>query len=187
MINTLWSVDKDTRGWGICFVTPVIYIFFGWAAINKVGYEIETWIARNSAFAVGITDMAQYGCSGNITFITRKEILPMLLLKDDVSNGKIIYKVVFKEQDMVKALNKSDNFDLQHYYQHPEEYESRFSDYINNLNVLVHGSYWDVRYPRVVTKNEIKKLYSEKNPKLIVVGDISCDPDGGIELHVELK
>ena len=194
MINTLWSVGQRYKRLGID--TPFLSLRQSYtysslaeakAAINKVGYEImKHGLPKEiQPFAVGITGYGNVsmGAQEILHLLPVKEISADELssLKDDVSNGKIIYKVVFKEQDMVKALNKSDNFDLQHYYQHPEEYESRFSDYINNLNVLVHGSYWDVRYPRVVTKNEIKKLYSEKNPKLIVVGDISCDPDGGIE------
>jgi alpha-aminoadipic semialdehyde synthase len=112
-----------------------------------------------------------------------KEIFPenLPLLKEDISDGKVVYKVVFKEQDMVKHVGEERPFDLQHYYQHPEEYKSRFFDYLENMSVLVHGSYWDARYPRVISKSEIAKLYSKSNPKLVVVGDISCDPDGGVE------
>jgi alpha-aminoadipic semialdehyde synthase len=41
--------------------------------------------------------------------------------------------------------------------------------------------YWDDRYPRIVTKDYLEKLYTQGKPKLTVIGDVTCDPDGSIE------
>ena len=44
--------------------------------------------------------------------------------------------------------------------------------------------YWDDNYPKLVTKAYLKNLYEKGNPKLTVIGDVTCDPDGSIEaLH----
>lgn len=40
--------------------------------------------------------------------------------------------------------------------------------------------YWDAKYPRLVTKNYLKKNYSQ-HFKLQVIGDISIDINGAIE------
>ena len=47
--------------------------------------------------------------------------------------------------------------------------------------MLLNCMYWDKRYPRIVTKDFLETLYTAGEPKLKVIGDISCDPDGSIE------
>ncbi len=41
--------------------------------------------------------------------------------------------------------------------------------------------YWDDRYPKIVTKDYLEKLYKAGTPKLTVIGDVTCDPDGSVE------
>jgi alpha-aminoadipic semialdehyde synthase len=92
-----------------------------------------------------------------------------------------LFKVVFKEKDLVKP--KTGDFELQDYYNHPEKYESNFEQYIPDLTVLVNCIYWTEAYPRLITKKYLKSndyLISEK--KLFVIGDISCDIAGSIEI-----
>jgi len=113
-----------------------------------------------------------------------KEILPGRL--DDIRKGdklerNHIYKVVFKEQDMVKPL--SGDFDLQDYYDHPEKYESKMELYLPQIDILVNCIYWTARYPRLVTKAYLQgKSASGTESKLLVIGDISCDIEGSIEI-----
>jgi saccharopine dehydrogenase (NAD+, L-lysine-forming) len=92
-----------------------------------------------------------------------------------------IFKVVFKEEDMVRPLEGE--FALQDYFQHPERYESRFSDYLPYLQVLTNCIFWTDRYPRLVTKSWLKdSTVLSSNLNLRVIGDISCDIDGSIEI-----
>jgi len=91
------------------------------------------------------------------------------------------YKVVFQEEDMVRPLKGG--FDLQEYYRHPERYAGDFEKYLRYLRVLVNCIYWTEAYPRLVTKEYLKNatvLRSHLN--LQVIGDISCDIDGSIEI-----
>lgn len=92
----------------------------------------------------------------------------------------VIYKVVFKEENMVEKLIPASKFDLQHYYQHPEQYKSVFERYVPHLSILMNCIYWDKMYPRLVTNKFIKNNYDE-NFKLQVIGDISVDIEGAIE------
>ena len=48
--------------------------------------------------------------------------------------------------------------------------------------MLIHTSYWDSRYPRMVTKNIINKLVQKKPFRLEFIGDLSCDINGSIEI-----
>lgn len=90
-----------------------------------------------------------------------------------------IFKVVFKEEDMVLPKTPGAAFELQDYYDHPEKYEGRFEDYLPNLTMLINCIFWTPDYPRLVTKRYIKDHWP--GMKLLVLGDISCDPGGSIE------
>ncbi len=112
------------------------------------------------------------------------EVSPEELLtlneKNFLSN-KLIYKVVFKEEDLFEPINKKEEFDLIDYYTNPDKYRSKFEQYISHLSLLINCIYWDARYPRLITKNYLHEAFAEGLPKLTVIGDISCDVEGAIE------
>ena len=115
----------------------------------------------------------------------RPEKLAEFYEKGDFSKNHL-YKVVFKEEHMFRPKTAGAEFDLQKYYQHPEEYESIFEEYLPCLTVLINAIYWDTMYPRLVTKKYLKERYSSGNPlPLKVIGDITCDIGGSIECNVK--
>ena len=119
------------------------------------------------------------------------DILPFkVIAPEEISNVNLkykaesenhLFKVVFKEEDLVKP--KTGSFELQDYYNNPEKYESNFEQYIPNLTVLINCIYWTEAYPRLVTKKYLHgDDYLKSDKKLIVIGDISCDINGSIEI-----
>ncbi|MEE4359119.1 MAG: bifunctional lysine ketoglutarate reductase /saccharopine dehydrogenase family protein [Desulfococcaceae bacterium] len=102
-----------------------------------------------------------------------------------------IYKTVFAEKDCVQLKEKSTEspgiFDLADYYREgKKKYENRFGQYADYLTLLVNCVYWDNRYPRLLTKEMCRELWAGgKQPRLRVIGDISCDPEGAIECTVK--
>lgn len=97
-----------------------------------------------------------------------------------------LFKVVFKEEDMVEPLDPAGTFNLQDYYQNPHNYRSRFESYIPHLTMLVNCIYWDSRYPRLVTFDYLRRAYSQPQPPpLRIIGDISCDIEGSIQCTVK--
>ena len=97
-----------------------------------------------------------------------------------------LYKVVFKEEHLVKPTYSDAAFDLQDYYKHPEKYESKFDDYLPYLTIIVNAIYWDKMYPRLVTKKYLKTAEIENRAlPLKVIGDITCDVEGSIECNLE--
>jgi len=120
-----------------------------------------------------------------LAFLPIKKVSQNLLheLDDKTSTDlNTIYKVVFEEKDMVESVPSSTIFNLQDYYNYPERYRAKFEQYLKHISILVNASFWDTQYPRHVTKDSLKKLFSGTNePSLRVIGDISCDVNGGIE------
>lgn len=119
--------------------------------------------------------------------ITPEEVIS--LKKSGNFSRNHLYKVVFKEEHMVQRNDdvplgsEAKDFDLQEYYDHPERYHGVFDRYVPHLTVLMNCIYWEERYPRLVTRDQVKQLYSESEyPTFRVVGDISCDYEGSIEV-----
>jgi alpha-aminoadipic semialdehyde synthase len=92
----------------------------------------------------------------------------------------LIYKVIFKEEHLVEPIDEEE-FDLQEYYASPEKFRSTFEKYIPYIDMLINCIYWDSRYPRLVTKDYLEKLFAAGTPKMKVIGDISCDVNGSVE------
>jgi len=126
---------------------------------------------------------------GNVS-IGAQEILDLFPVQDvcpgeikniyDNPSNRCLYKVIFREEDMVEPISPKNKFNLQDYYQHPEKYKSKFEKYVSELTILMNCIYWDAKYPRLVTKSYLEKNYS-KHLKLQVIGDISIDINGAIE------
>ena len=76
-------------------------------------------------------------------------------------------------------------FDLHDYMNNPHAYKSKFEQYVPHLSMLINCIYWDPRFPRLITKEYARKLFAKGNPKLTVIGDISCDIEGSIECTVK--
>jgi hypothetical protein len=90
------------------------------------------------------------------------------------------FKTVLKEEDMVRRIDRSEPFELQEYFKHPDRYEANFTRHLPYLTALVHCIYWDPNYPVMVTREQFGKLYASGQPRLRVIGDITCDIDGSI-------
>ncbi|MFQ5805498.1 MAG: bifunctional lysine ketoglutarate reductase /saccharopine dehydrogenase family protein [Phycisphaerae bacterium] len=94
------------------------------------------------------------------------------------------YKVVFREEHLAERVDGG-SFGLQDYYDHPENYRSKFFPYLRHLTVLVNCIYWEPKYPRLVTNGQLRELFSgHGRSRLRVIGDITCDINGSIECTV---
>ena len=100
------------------------------------------------------------------------------------ADNHCLFKIVFKEEDIVKPL--SGTFNLQNYYDHPERFSSVFNNYLPNLKILINCIFWTEKFPRFVTKENLKKsLPLIQKSGIKVIGDISCDINGSIEITKE--
>jgi alpha-aminoadipic semialdehyde synthase len=86
---------------------------------------------------------------------------------------------------MVEQREGDHLFDLQEYYDHPERYRGVFERYLPHLDILVNCIYWEPRYPRLFSKEAVRELYREGQPRLRVISDITCDVEGAIECTIK--
>ncbi len=114
-----------------------------------------------------------------------EEIAPselMAWMQSKYYSAHKVYKVIFREEHMVEPKVPGQKFDLQEYYRHPDRYASVFPRFLPFLTMLVNCIYWENRFPRFVPISAIGNLYSDtEQPRLRIVGDISCDVNGSIE------
>ena len=127
------------------------------------------------------------GCQEILDCLPVTEISPAELMDSAAAAaaGPLV-KVVFKEEDMVEPRSADAQFVLQDYYQRPENYRGVFEKFLPHLDLLMNTIYWEDRYPRLVTKKWAQTHYGPgKRPRLQVIGDISCDIEGSVELTLK--
>lgn len=195
MINSLWSMGLRLKEAG--YKTPFSQIkqahhYSSLAevreAISAVGQEIaEKGMPEElRPFTVAFTGYGNVsqGAQEILGLLPVKEISPEKLLylkRRSKLPDNLIYKVIFKEEHLVEPLDENEEFELHEYYSSPEKFKSSFEKYIPHIDMLINCIYWDSRYPRLVTKNYLEKLFCDGTPKLKVIGDISCDVNGSVE------
>ena len=199
MFDTLWAFGKRLVWEGIA--TPVEEVgraldypnlAAATTAMRKVGEHIED-NGLPDAITPLVVGFAGYGNVSRgaqeiLDLLPVREIAPKEILtlpQQERLSNRLVYKVVFKEEDMVEPIDAKRSFKLQEYYQHPEGYRSIFERYLPHLSVLVNGIYWEPIYPRLLTKQTARKIYTKGRPRLRVIGDISCDVEGAIECTVK--
>jgi saccharopine dehydrogenase (NAD+, L-lysine-forming) len=200
MVDTLWTLGRRFAHEGIR--TPLESIdqastyanlAAAKASIVKAGKRIdaEGLPEEIRPLVIGIAGYGNVskGAQEILDLLPVAEIHPSDLLRDSdclrVSERAPIAKVVFREEDTVLRLDSSAPFDLREYYAHPERYRGAFERYLPALHVLVNCIYWESTYPRLIAKGAIRRLYAHGQPTLRVIGDISCDVEGGVETTVK--
>lgn len=199
MINTLWALGLRLKHNG--FDTPLLRIQQAHKynslneareVISEVGYQIaENGLPEGlTPLTIGFTGYGNVsrGAQEIMCLLPGKEITPEELMglqgrKNHPNN--LFYKVVFEERHLVQPVDPAHGFELQDYYQNPHNYVSVFERYAPHLGVLMNCMYWDERYPKLITKDYLKRLFANGDPKLLAVGDITCDVDGSIESTVK--
>ncbi|MFO8074329.1 MAG: hypothetical protein R6V85_20900 [Polyangia bacterium] len=110
--------------------------------------------------------------------------LPDFVARHGELKDKLV-KVVYEERHLVRHEDADREFDLQHYYDHGEEHVSIFEPQLAALTALVNCIYWDERYPRLASAEQLRDLFAgDEPPRLTVVGDITCDVDGSLACTV---
>ncbi|MBU4485166.1 hypothetical protein KKA47_07090 [bacterium] len=195
MIDSLWALGKRLKDEGVD--TPFKKVKQAWKyktlddakdAISKVGKHIAKK-GFHPSIAPMVCGFAGYGNVSRgaqeiLDVLPVQEVSPQdlhSLIESGKFSNKFVYKVVFYEKDIVQTISPEDKFELQDYFKYPDKYKGIFTQYVPHLTMLINCIYWDKRYPRLITKEYLKQMYSAFVPKLKVIGDISCDVEGAIE------
>lgn len=196
MVETLHALGQKLKLKG--FVTPIERIkqAYQYDSVDEAKRELKE--IGNEIKSNGINEELQplvigFAGYGNVSRGAQEilDILPVKTIKPEElisfnhfskeELSKNLFKVVFEENDLVKP--KEGIFQLQDYYDHPEKYEGDFEKYIPRLTVLLNCIYWTNQYPRLVTKKFVTSAdYLKSKQKLMIIGDISVDVNGAIQI-----
>jgi alanine dehydrogenase len=113
-------------------------------------------------------------------YVKPQDLEALFNSKEDLSDR--VFLTVFKEEDLFEPIKSDRKFDLIRYYNHPEEFKPRFEDSLKYLTIAINGIFWTEKYPKIITKEGLKKLLGDKGSgRLRVLGDVSCDVNGSFE------
>ena len=196
VIESLWAYGQRLSWEGISSPFSIIKQSFKYddqAAAEAAFAALGNEISRNGLppvlvpIVIGITGYGNVsrGVQHMLSFLPVEKVEPADLSalheRKSKTNNRI-FQVVFKEKHMVAPVKTMRAFDLQDYYQNPENYRADFEKYLPELDILINASFWEPAYPVHVSKAALRRLFgSEQQPRLRVIGDISCDVEGGIE------
>jgi alpha-aminoadipic semialdehyde synthase len=196
MIDTLWAFGQRWARRGVLTPLAAIRRAHEYADIDDAKRHIRQLGARLARegipsalqpLTIGLTGY------GNVSQ-GAQEVLDMLpvggITPADLAAGRFgslpidrsVIKVVFEEHHMFEPTDPGRVFDLQDYYDVPSRYRSRFDKLWPRLRVLVNCIYWDSPYPRLVTRRGLRERAAAGTLRLDVIGDISCDIEGAIEV-----
>jgi saccharopine dehydrogenase (NAD+, L-lysine forming) len=196
MIDTLWALGKRLAWEGIETPFQEIRQASSYASLDEakaeiraVGDEIRTsgLPPEIDPLVIGVAGYGNVsrGAQEILDLLPIREAAPRDLVTGIGNGSAPIVKVVFKEADTVQQLMAGRPFDLDEYYKHPERYGPCFEQYLPHMHVMTNCIYWEPKYPRLITRQAIRELYREGQPKLRVIGDITCDVKGSVEVTVK--
>ncbi|KAJ3014640.1 UNVERIFIED_CONTAM: hypothetical protein HDU68_000188 [Siphonaria sp. JEL0065] len=110
----------------------------------------------------------------------KPEDLKALIENKNYDNKKVYGCKVQMEDYIVKK--DGGKFDRQEYLSRPGLYESVFHEKVAPYaSMITNGIFWDEKFPRLLTKAQVKKLALEDRLRLLQLADISCDIGGSFE------
>lgn len=200
MIDSIWAMGRRLAGEGID--TPFADILYATQYGELAAAEAAFREAGERIREDGLPDeIVPFVCGftgyGNVSKGAQHlyDLLPVQQLSPDeldafMERGEFsrhtVYKVEFREQDMFEPVEDGAEFILQEFFDSPGLYRARFERYLPHLSMMVNGIYWEQRYPRLITKDFARTLWSgETRPRLRVIGDVTCDIDGSVQLTVK--
>lgn len=161
------------------------------AAIRKVGANIKNsgLPAELVPFVCGFTGYGHVSKGGQAIFdLLPVETIPAKRFFDFMEAGsfsnKTLYKIEFTKPDMYENIDGT--FSLDEFRNYPDRYAARIERFIPHLTMFINGIFWQPRHPRLLTKSFLRSVYnSSTKQKLRVIGDITCDVNGSIEITIK--
>ncbi len=201
MVNTLWSLGRRLESLGVASPFARLKQARSYADLSGAREDLQRVAARIAEegvpaevhpLVVGFTGYGNVsgGAQEILDILPTRTIAPAevaAVAGDRSVSSKVVYKVVLREGDLVEPTEPGRPFDLEDYYRRGKAgYRSVFGRYADHLSLLVNCVYWDDRYPRLLTLEDCRRMWSDgRSPRLVVIGDISCDVGGSVECTVK--
>ncbi|KAF7365331.1 Alpha-aminoadipic semialdehyde synthase, mitochondrial [Mycena venus] len=162
------------------------------ASLREIGERIanEGTPKKLGPFIVGLTGTGNVtnGCLSILAELPTEHISVKdlgALVNQQAPNLRKIYLVHAKPQDYLRRLDGG-NYDRAHYYKNPHVYQSTFATTVAPyLTLFLNGVGWAPSFPRLMTSADLIDTLSRAKAiggaRFTNIGDISCDPGGGLE------
>jgi len=131
----------------------------------KTIYEEMTW----PAMKIVVTGMGRVanGAAQVLKDMDVEQVSPEDFLENEFE-GAVFTQLDCKDY----AVHKDGQlFDLNDFFQNPQNYESIFTPYIYASDLMINGIYWDNQAPAFFTKEQMK----EDDFRIKVIADVTCD------------
>ncbi|KAG0096191.1 hypothetical protein BGZ93_004881 [Podila epicladia] len=95
-----------------------------------------------------------------------------------------IYAAEVNIEDHIRHKTKNVFTSAEEYFANPEQFTSIFhKDIAPYSSMIINGAYWDKRFPRLMTAEQLKAIQSDPANKfrMLSIADISCDINGSFE------
>lgn len=194
MIETLHALGRRLAGRGVDTPLSDIKPAYAYADIEEaeahlrgIGHRLQ--VEGNGTDAPLVIGLSGYGNVSQgaqkiLAWLGAETIAPDELTETANRRAQLLM-VVFREEDMVEPIGNHD-FELQDYYHNPQRYRGVFARHLPHLDVLVNSIYWTDAYPRLVTRDWAREQFADDGrARLQVIGDISIDIEGSIEMSVK--
>ncbi|MFN2238707.1 MAG: bifunctional lysine ketoglutarate reductase /saccharopine dehydrogenase family protein [Thermoanaerobaculia bacterium] len=199
MIDTLWALGRRLTHEG--FETPFeqIRMAHGYSSLDEALRDVARAgeRIRHEGLPVGLRPIVfAFTGSGNVIqgALEVFDRLPFSRIDPDQLRSlpedrdrprNLVYKTVLDRSHRFERRDGGE-FDPGEFAGSPESYRSAVAPLLPHITALVNGVFWEPVQPRLVTKDDIRRLWAEeKQPKLRVIGDITCDIGGSIEMNVK--
>jgi hypothetical protein len=197
MINTLWALGRRLEWENIPSPFARIRQALQYTDLEAARGDIRAAAAdirqqglprQLLPLVVGFTGYGNVsgGAQEIFDLLPHQAVAPADLTRLPPDEAHRLFKVVFKEADCFAAVDGATPFRLEDYFRHGKQrYASVFHRHLDHLSVWVNCIYWDDRYPRLLTLADCRRMWAAgRRPRLRVIGDISCDPDGSVQCTV---
>jgi alpha-aminoadipic semialdehyde synthase len=113
------------------------------------------------------------------------QLLPHTLVNvQDLPRMQLEPKLYLCPVSISDVFERSDGqrFDRTDFAERPSLYRSLFAKRVAPFSqCIVNCVYWDPRFPRLLSKESLKRLYEKQGQSLMLVSDLSCDVHGSME------
>jgi alpha-aminoadipic semialdehyde synthase len=195
MIDTLWALGRRLDAEGLA--TPLLGIEPAWAyasldearaAVRRAGERVA-----REGLGAGVSPITIAVLGHGRVAAGAWDILAELPIKEVLAEdlphhrGEDPLQLVKLYPQHYVARRRDGGFDFDQYCAQPELYEPTLERHLPFVDCLVNGIYWDPRYPKLLTREQLRAMWSrEESPALRVIGDITCDIRGALDSTVQV-
>jgi len=164
-----------------CYNTLNLYLKLNKKKLLPRAFEINSYekikklIAKQNFNKLKILQTGRGNVAKGSMEILKHANIKQISLKDYLD--KKYDEPVYCNISIREHIERKDGKDFSHqdFTLNPHEYKSKVKNYFHSTDMLISGHYWDPKFPKLFSLNQINEFINLK-----IIGDITCDVNGSI-------